>query len=75
MKFFSDDSGISLLAFLFRNNLHLQDNPVTFKMVKVITGLDPCQVSGLDCIPVKVLRNSNPQTSYMLVDPFSVCLK
>ena len=32
-------------------------------------------MSGPDCIPRVVLENCEPELSYILVDPFSLCLK
>ena len=62
-----DDSGISLPVFPFRTNLKLHIISVTPKMVKkVITNLDPSNMSGPDCIPVVVLKNCEPDLSYIL---------
>ena len=50
-----DDSCIS--AFSSRNHLKLHNISVTPKMVeKVIMNLDSPKASGLDCIPVVVLK-------------------
>ena len=32
-------------------------------------------MSGPDCIPVVVLKNCEPELSYVLADSFSMCLK
>ena len=42
---------------------------------KVIINLDLSKVSGLDCIPVVVLRNCEPDFSYILAEIFNKCLK
>ena len=71
-----DDSGISLPVFFSRTNLKLHDIPMTPKMVKkVITNLDSSKASGHDCIPVVVLKNCEPELSYMLAELFYMCLK
>ena len=36
---------------------------------------DSSNVSGPDCIPVVVLKNCEPQLSYMLAQLFNMCLK
>ena len=49
---------------------------VTTKMVKkVIMNLDLSKASGPDCIPVVVLKNCEPEFSYILAELFSKCLK
>ena len=49
---------------------------VTPKIVqKVITNLDLSKVSGLDCIPTVVLKDCEPELSYILAELFSTCLK
>ena len=71
-----DDSGISLPVFLSRTNLKLHNISVTPKMVKkVIMNLDLSKASGLDCIPVVVLKNCEPELSYILAELFNKCLK
>ena len=42
---------------------------------KVITNLDSSKASGPDCIPVVVLKNCEPELSYILAELFSKCLK
>ena len=42
---------------------------------KVITNLDSSKVSGPDCIPVVVLKNCEPELSYILAKLFNKCLK
>ena len=71
-----DDSGISLPVFTSRTYLKLHHISVTPKMVKeVITNLDTSKASGLDCMPVVVLKNCEPTLSYMLAELFNMCLK
>ena len=63
-----DDSGISLPAFLSIIDLKLRNiSVITPKMVKkVITNLDSSKASGLDYIPVVVLKNYEPEFSCIL---------
>ena len=71
-----DDSDVSLPVFPSRTNLKLHNISVTAKMVKmVITNLDLSKASGPDCIPVVVLRNCEPELSYIIAELFSKCLK
>ena len=42
---------------------------------KVITNLDSSKASGPDCIPVVVLKNCEPELSYILAKLFNICLK
>ena len=71
-----DDSGIFLPVFSSRTNLKLHDISVTPKIVKkVITNLDSSKASGPDCIPVVVLKNCEPELSYILAELFNMCLK
>ena len=42
---------------------------------KVITNLDSSKVSGRDCIPVVVLKNCEPELSYILAKLFNKYLK
>ena len=49
---------------------------VTSTMVKkIITNLDSSKASGPDCIPLVVLKNCEPELSYILAEPFKMCLK
>ena len=41
---------------------------------KVITNLDLSKASGPDCIPVVVLKNCEPELSYILAELFNKCL-
>ena len=71
-----DVSGISLLVFPSRTNLKLHNISITPKMVKkAITNLDSSKASGPDCIPLVVLKNCEPELSYILAKLFNKCLK
>ena len=57
-------------------NLKLRNISVTLKVViKVITNLDLSKVSGPDCIPFVVIKNCEPELSYILTELFNRCLK
>ena len=59
-----DDSGVSLPVFPSRTILKLHSVSVTPKMVrKVVMNLDFTKVSGPDCIPVVVIKTSQPELS------------
>ena len=69
-----DYSGISLPVFPSRTNLKLHNILVTSKIVKkVVTNLS--KVSGADCIPMVVLKNCEPELSYILAELFNKCQK
>ena len=71
-----DDSVISLPVFRSRTNLKLHNISVTPKMVrKVVMNLDLSKTSGPDFIPVVVLKNCEPELSYILAKLFNKCLK
>ena len=71
-----DASGISLPVFHSRTNLKLHNISVTPKMVKeVITNLYLSKASGPDCIPVVIVKNCEPELSYILPELFNKCLK
>ena len=71
-----DDSGISLPAFPCRTNLKLHNISITLKMVKEVTAnLASSKASGPDCISVVVLKNCEPELSYILAELFNKCLK
>ena len=71
-----DDSGIPLPVFPARTNMKLHNICVTPKMVKkVIANLDLSKASSPDCIPVAVLKNCEPELSYILAELFNKCLK
>ena len=62
-----DVSGISLPVFPSRTNLKLHNISVTPKMVrKVVMNLDLSKACGPDCIPVVILKNCEPELSYIL---------
>ena len=71
-----DDSGIALPVFPSRTNLKLHNISVTTKIIKkVIMNLDLSNASGPDCILVVVLKNCEPELSYILAELFNKCLK
>ena len=71
-----EDLGVSLPVFPSRTNLKLHNISVTPKMVrKVVINLDLSKASCLDCIPVVVLENCEPELSYILAELFNKCLK
>ena len=60
----------------FRTNLKLHNISATPKMVKkVIANPDSSNASGPDCIPVVVLKNCDPELSYILAELFDMYLK
>ena len=71
-----DDSGVSLPVFPSRTNLKLHNISVTPKMVrKVVMNLHLSKASGPKCIPVVVLKNCEPEPSYILAELFSRLLE
>ena len=71
-----DHTGISLPVFPSRTNLKLLNISVTPKLVKkVIMNLDLSKASGPDCIPVLVLKNCEPELSFIIAELFNKCLK
>ena len=71
-----DESGSSLPVFPSRTNLKLHSSSVTPKMVRTVTTiLDLSKASGLNCIPVVVLKNCELELSYILAQRFNKCLK
>ena len=67
-----DDSGISLPVFPSETNLELHNISVTPKMVrKVVMNLNLSKASGPDYIPVVVLKNCEPELSYILAELFN----
>ena len=71
-----NDSDIPLPVFPSRTNLKLHNISVTPKMVKkVIINLDSSKASGPDCIPKVVLKNCEPDLSYILDNFFNKYLK
>ena len=70
-----DDSGIYLPVFPSRTNLKLHNISVTPKMArKVVMNLDLSNASGPNCIAVVVLKNCEPELSYILAELFNKCL-
>ena len=68
--------GISFPVFLSRANLKLHNISVTSKMVKKVrTNLETSKASGPDCIRVVVLKNCEPELSYILAELLNKCLK
>ena len=56
--------------------LKLHNISITPKMVKKVkTNLDSSKASGPDRIPVVVLKNYDPELSYILAELFTKCLK
>ena len=71
-----DDSGISLPVFPSRTNLKLHDISLTPKMVKmVMKNPDLSKAPSPDRIPVVVLKNCEPELSYIPAELFNKCLK
>ena len=71
-----DDSGVSLPVFPSRTDLKLHNISVTPKVVrKIVINLDLSKASGPNCIPVVVLKNCEPELSYILAELFNKCLK
>ena len=42
---------------------------------EVITNLESSNVTGPDCLTVVVLKNCEPELSYIPAEPFNKCLK
>ena len=62
-----DDSDIYLPVFPCGNNRKLYIIPIIPTLVKkIIINFDSLKVSGLDCIPVVVQKNCQPELSYIL---------
>ena len=71
-----DGSGISLPVFPSKTNLKLHNISVTPKMVKKAPmNFDFPKAPGPDCVPVVVLKNFEPELSYILAELFTKCLK
>ena len=71
-----DDSVISLPVFHSRTNLKLDNISVTPKMVREVEmNHDLSKASGPACIPVVVLKNCEPELSYILAELFNKCFK
>ena len=70
-----DGSSISLPDFLSRTNSKLHNICVSPKMIKkVIMNFDLSKASGPDRIPVVVLKNCEPELSYILPELSNKCL-
>ena len=64
------------LFFPSKINLKLHIITVTPTLVKkIIINLQSSKASGPYCIPVVVLKNSEPELSYISADIFNMCLK
>ena len=71
-----DDLGISLPVLPPKSNLKLYNISITPKIVeKLIVKLDSSKASGPDCISVVILKNSEPELSYIPAEFFNMCLK
>ena len=71
-----DDSDILLFVFPSQTNLKLHNISVTPKMVKmVMKSLHLSLVTGPDSIQVVVLKNCEPELSYVVAKIFNVCLE
>ena len=71
-----DDSDITLPVFPSITNLKMHNIFVTPKMLKrSITNIDLSKASDPDCISVVVLKNCEPELSYILAELFNKCLK
>ena len=71
-----DDSGISLPVFHSRTNLKLHNISVTPQMVKKVKmNLDLSKASAPDCVSVVVLKNCEPELSYIQAEFVNKCLK
>ena len=66
---------VSLLVFPSGTNLKLHNISVTPKMFKKVINFDSSKASGPDCIPVVVLRNYEPELSYILAELFGIYMK
>ena len=72
----SNDSGMFLPVFPSKTNLELHNISVAPKIVKKVTmNFDLSKASGPDCIPVVILKNCEPELSYILAELFNKCLK
>ena len=57
-------------------NLTLRNISVTPKIVKKVrTNLDSSKASGPECIPMVVLKNCEPELSYIPAELFNMCPK
>ena len=71
-----NDPGITLPVFPSRTNLKLHNIPVNPKLIKkVITNLDLSKSYCPDCVPLVVLKNCEPEHSFILAVLFNIYLK
>ena len=70
-----DNSGIFLPVSPCRANQKLHISVIPKMVKKVETNLDLSRASGPDCIPVVVLKNCEPELSYILAELFNKCLR
>ena len=71
-----DDFGISLPVFYSSTNPDLHKISVTSKTVnKIIKNLKSSKAPGPDYIPAVVLKNCEPEFSYIQAELFNICLK
>ena len=71
-----NDTGISLPFLPSRTNLKLHNTSITPKMVQeIIANIDSSKTSGPGCILVVVLKNCEPEFSYMLPELLNIFLK
>ena len=66
-----------LFAENFSTNSNLDDSGLSLPVfcVKVIMQLEFSKTSGPDCIPEVILKNCEPELSYILAELFNKCLK
>ena len=69
------NAGISLPVFPSRTDLKLHISVTATMVKKVLANLDSSKASVPDCIPVVVLKNYEPELSYILAELFNMCLK
>ena len=71
-----DDSGISLPAFPSRTKLKMYNILVIAKLVKkVVINLDFSKLSDTGFIPVMVLKNCDPELSYIPAELVNMCMR
>ena len=71
-----NESGHELPSFNSRTAITLTDMVITPKMIKkAISNLSSSKASGPDAIAVVVLKNCEPEFSFILTDWFNLCLK
>ena len=69
-----DDSGVSSPFFPSRTNKKLHNISINPKIMNM-ANLDSSKASVTDCIPVMVLKNCEPELSYILAELINRCLK